>query len=161
MGNLTVGPAITLQQDRLRFPGMLPREVLVMKAWLVLHEAEYDRFDYNVRLGQGTDPGPNWPPEIRQQAIQNTQKRIDAVAWKGNQPTLIEVKDRAGFSAIGQLVGYDALWPQSFPNSPVPKLLLVANRAAADIYPVVAKAGIVLELVAVDFSLLAIRSLSQ
>lgn len=147
-------PAQRLQADRLRFPGLLPREVLVLKAWLRLHEAEFDRFDYNVRLGEGHDPGPQFPQEIRRQAILNTQKRVDAVAYKSDQPTLIEVKDRAGFSAIGQIVGYDALWRHQFPASPAPKLLLVCNRFAADILPVLAKQGIELAVVEADFSIL-------
>lgn len=147
-------PAQKLQADRLRFPGLLPREVLVLKAWLQLHEAEYDRFDYNVRLGEGHDPGPQFPQDIRDQAILNTQKRVDTVAYKSDQPTLIEVKDRAGFSAIGQIVGYDALWRKQFPTTPAPKLLIVCNRFVADILPVLQRQGIEINQVDVDFSIL-------
>jgi hypothetical protein len=127
---------------------------LVLKAWLALHEAEYDSFDYNVRLGQGTDPGSQFPQDIRDMAIMNTQKRVDAVAYKSDQPTLIEVKDRAGFSAIGQIVGYDALWRQQNPTTPAPKLLLVCNRFPNDILPVLQRQGIEIAVVEVDFSIL-------
>ena len=147
-------PAQRLQADRLRFPGLLPREVLVLKAWLVLHEKEYDRFDYNVRLGEGTDPGPTFADDVRKMAIMNSQKRVDAVAFKSDQPTLIEVKDRAGFSAVGQIVGYDALWRKQFPTSPAPKLLMVCNRFAPDILPVLQRNGIELAVVEVDFGIL-------
>jgi|SRR5882672_2919298 len=148
------GPAQRLQSDRLRFPGLLPREVLVLKAWLVLHEAEYTRFDYNVRLGQGHDPGPTYPQEVRDMAIFNTQKRVDAVAYQSDQPTLIEVKDRAGYSAVGQITGYDALWRVTYPTTPAPKLLLVCNRFVADILPVIQRNGIELAVVEVDFGIL-------
>lgn len=147
-------PAQRLQADRLRFPGLLPREVLVLKAWLNLHEAEFDRFDYNVRLGEGNDPGSQFPQGIRDMAIKNTQKRVDAVAYKSDQPTLIEVKDRAGFSAIGQIVGYDALWRHQFPTTPAPKMLIVCNRFASDILPVLQRQGIEINQVDVDFSIL-------
>lgn len=147
-------PAQRLQAERMRFPGLLPRECLVLKAWLALHEAEYDRFDYNVRLGEGNDPGTQFPDDVRRMAILNTQKRVDAVAYKSDQPTLIEVKDRAGFSAIGQIVGYDALWRQQNPTTPAPKLLLVCNRFPNDILPVLQKQGIELAVVEVDFSIL-------
>jgi len=147
-------PAQRLQADRLRFPGLLPREVLVLKAWLVLHESEYTRFDYNVRLGQGTDPGPTFPEEVRKMAIQNSQKRVDAVAFKSDAATLIEVKDRAGFSAVGQIVGYDALWRTQFPSSPAPLLLVVCNRFVPDILPVLQRNNIGIVTVEVDFGIL-------
>lgn len=128
MSTQPTNPAQKLQSDRSSYPGLLPREIVVLRAWLRAHEAEYDRFDYNVRIGDGFDPGPTQSASIRQMTIQNTQKRIDAVAYKGSDVTLIEVKDRAGFSAIGQLVGYRHLWQAAHPELPAPKLLLIANR---------------------------------
>lgn len=148
-------PAQKLQSERLKYPGLLPREIIVLRNWLKLHESEYTRFDYNVRLGSGDDPGPSWPDNIRQMAIMNTQKRADAVGWQGNQPTIIEVKDRATFAAIGQLAGYYALWHDSFSESPDPKLKLVCNRFQSDILAVVQFHGISLDVVEADFSELA------
>jgi hypothetical protein len=145
-------PAQKLQSERLTFPGMLPREILVFQSWLKQHEMEYDRFDYNVRLGGGFDPGPTWDEAIRRMAIANTQKRVDAVGYQGNLVSLIEVKDRAGFSAIGQLVGYEALWLHENPGAQQPRLILVCNRFAPDILPVLQKQGIELNVVEADFS---------
>ena len=145
-------PAQKLQSERLTFPGMLPREILVFQSWLRQHEMQYDRFDYNVRLGAGFDPGPTWDEAIRRMAIANTQKRVDAVGYQGNTVTLIEVKDRAGFSAIGQLVGYEALWLHEHPGAQQPRLILVCNRFAPDILPVLQKQGITLNVVEADFS---------
>jgi len=144
-----------LQSERFSYPGLLPREILVLKSWLRLHEAEYDRFDYNIRIGTGFDPGPTVSDSMRQMAIANSQKRIDAAAFKGNEVTLIEVKDRVGFSAIGQLIGYMHMWQADHPNDPAPKLILVANRTQADISLVASRAGIEIQLVEVDFSPLA------
>ena len=151
---LTVTPAQVLQQHRLNYPGMLPREIILFREWLKLHEAEYDKIDYNVRIGAGVDPGPGWPDNTRQMAIANTQLRIDAVAWQGNQPTIIEVKDRAGASAAGQLVTYEAVWEKDQMSSLPPKLLLISNRIQPNIAPLLIKAAITLNLVAADFSIL-------
>lgn len=150
-------PAQILQAERLKYPGMLPREIIVMRNWLKLHESEYDRFQFNVRLGAGHDPGASHDDNIRAMAIMNTQKRVDAVAWRGEQVFLIEVKDRAGFSAVGQLVGYDALWRQDHPADPPPKLLLVCNRFVADILPLLSRQGIELAVVEADFGELRSR----
>lgn len=138
----------------MNYPGLLPREVLLLREWLKLHEQEYDRFDYNVRIGAGVDPGPGWPQEIRSMAIQNTQLRVDAVGWSGLQPTIIEVKDRAGASAVGQLVTYEAVWEKDQLSALPPKLLLITNRVQQNILPLIAKSGINLQVVQADFSIL-------
>jgi hypothetical protein len=170
-------PAQRMEAERHKYPGMAPREVIIFRAWLALHQNEYDRFDYNVRVGNGTDPGAEYPAIYRQQYIENTQKRIDAVGWKAlgnallatdfatrpitdiaisiNQPTIIEVKDRATASCMSQILTYKALWPFTFPNTPAPKLLLVTNRVAADMPLVLDASGITLEIVPADFSSLA------
>jgi hypothetical protein len=145
-------PAQRLQSERLKYPGLLPDEVLVLRAWLVLHEHEYDRFDYNMRIGQGIDPGANYSPEVRKQAVMNTQLRIDAVGWKGTQPTIIEVKRRTTPSNVGQILTYDSVWRKEFPGTPAPILRLVSNTYSPHILPRVQEAGILLDVVQVDFS---------
>jgi hypothetical protein len=152
---LTINPAQTLQADRLRFPGMLPREVLIWKCWLRKHEAEYDSFSYNERIGPGYDPGPAWDQNMRTMAIANSQKRLDAVAWQGTLATLIEVKDRAGASALGQLLTYYPLWSAQHTDLPRAKMLLVTNRIQPAIDIAAAYNGVALEIVACDFSQLA------
>lgn len=144
-----------LQSERFKYPGLLPREIIVLRAWLRLREKDFDRFDYNVRIGTGFDPGPSVSDSLRQMAIANSQKRIDAVGYKGTAVTLIEVKDRAGFSAVGQLVGYLHMWQAAYPDQPRPRLLLVANRLQDDIPLVAAGAGIEIDLVEANFSELA------
>jgi hypothetical protein len=145
-------PASFMQADRLKFPGMLPAEVLVFKAWLALHEKEYDRIEYNKHVGAGIDPGPNVDPYWRDLALKSTQLRMDAVAWQASTPTLIEVKRRAGPRNIGQLVTYSVLWAADFPNLPKAKLLLVASDYQPNIEGVAAHLGITIEKVSTDFS---------
>jgi len=147
-------PAQRLEADRLRFPGMLPAEVVVFKAWLVLHEKEYDRFEYNVHIGAGVDPGPSVSQYWRDLAIKATQLRMDAVAYKGVTPALIEVKRRATPANIGQLITYGILWDHDFPATPRPTLILVANTFQANIVGVAAQTGIRLDQVDADFSIL-------
>ena len=163
-----------MQADRLRFPGMAPREILVFKNWLRTHEADYPKdlnamvaviggpnnqptvleipFDYNFRIGNGFDPGPAWPEEQRQNAILNSKKRIDALAYRAGQVSIIEVKDRAILSAIGQLVSYRQLWRRDFPGTPIETLILVANRVDPDTIHAAQENGIRVDIFATDFS---------
>jgi hypothetical protein len=148
-------PAQWLEADRHKYPGMAPREVLIWRAWLALHQSEYTGWQYNVLVGNGIDPGPDFPQVYRDQYIRNTKKRMDALAYQGLQPYIFEVKDRATASCISQLLTYDALWPTTFPPAPPPKLVLVTNRPTSDVVLLFDKTGIRLDVVDnVDFSAL-------
>lgn len=130
-------------------------EILVWRAWLVLHQDEYDRFDYNTRLGVNVDPGPSFPDNIRKAAIAVNSLRVDAVGWKGAQATVFEVKRRAGPQNIGQLLTYKSLWSAQYPDTSAPLLVLVFNTISQHILGVSQAAAITLSQVEVDFSSLA------
>lgn len=133
--------------DRSKYPGLDPAEVPILKGWLAKHLSEYDRFDFNVRVGAGADPGPTYDPATRAMAVANSQKRIDAVGYSGTQPTIIEVKDRAGTSALGALLTYAHLFAMQYSGLAAPRLLLVTNRLQADMEGPLRAAGIAWELV--------------
>src|SRR5260370_39344269 len=147
-------PAIRSQADRLRFPGMQLREILIWKNWLYGNSTRFDRYEYNVRLGDGVDPGPSYPDSSRRQWIANSMKRVDVVAVKGERVTIIEVEENPGLTAFGQLAGYVVLWrkpvagggppaghiavgvekifPVDMPHDPNPGELLVSTRVCND-----------------------------
>jgi hypothetical protein len=134
-------------------------EILVWRKWLELHQSEYQSFDYNVYVGIAQDPGPSYTPEIRKMAIAIRQKRIDAVGYQGAQPIIFEVKRRAGPENIGQLIVYQKYWSMTFPNTPTPRLVLVANSADPHVPPVLIDLQIRFDLVpGVDFSVLSPKS---
>lgn len=138
---------MTLPADLPTYPGLFPPEVPYLRAWLAEHQAEYDRWEYNVRVGSGFDPGPAYPDYVRKQSVANTQFRIDVIAWKGNQATLIEVKQHAGAGAVGQLLTYYHLWQEGNPGLPAPGLLVVTGTLQPDLPRVLAANGIAYEVV--------------
>ena len=56
-------PAQRLQVERLSYPAMQPREIIVWRNWLKENEPRFSRYEYNIRLGGGLDPGPSFTPE--------------------------------------------------------------------------------------------------
>jgi hypothetical protein len=162
------------QADRLKFPGLLPEETIVLRAWLTLHQNEYNGFDYNCRIGPGDDPGPAFLPQVREGYIKNTQMRIDAVGWQiaggptfndvipqpvdmykqfpNAHATIIEVKRRAGPTNIGQLATYYHAWVNQFPNTTPPALLLTCVTFSQNIVPALKNMNIIFEPVTADFS---------
>ncbi len=147
-------PAQRLESDRRAYPAMNVDEVLVWRAWLRLHQGEFDRFDYNVRIGKGEDPGPDFPENIRKMAKDLTQLRLDAVGWQAKQPTIFEVKRFAAPPNIGQLLVYDATYRRTFTNQPNPRLRLVCSAFTPNILPAIQESGILLDVVPTDVSIL-------
>jgi hypothetical protein len=117
----------------LQYPGLLPAESAIFNAWAQANPNAFDSVDFNVRVGPGFDPGPSWTPAQRQNAILNTQWRIDAVGWLKGYPTLIEVKYRAGTTALGALLGYRHHFTAQYPQFPSPPLMLIAYRLQPNI----------------------------
>ena len=140
-------PSLPAQSLRTKYPGMRAREADVMRRWLKLHEQEYDRFDYNVRIGASRDPGPQYPDYVRTTARVSSQLRMDAVAWKGEQVTLLELKNSAWPSAVQQLALYGAVWAAEHPSLPKPKLLVVCRSQDAGTPPTAAAAGVAVEAI--------------
>ena len=144
-----------LESLRAKYPAMQPDERLVWRKWLEIHQGEYDRFDYNVHIGIEQDVGPTFPDFARTAGILLRQKRLDALGYKGAQPTIFEVKRRAGPENIGQLLVYLHWFPVTFPTAPAPALRLVAGDADPHLAPVLAKLQIPIDIVpGVDYSVL-------
>jgi hypothetical protein len=137
---------------RSTWPGLNPREVVVFNSWLLLHYNEYTAMDFNVRIGNGSDPLPTMTDPEKVQWKMNTQKRIDCLAYKDSQAEIIEVKDRAEIRVVGQISMYSILWLQDNPGALKPVLRIVANRADSDVLFTAAASGIRVDLVEADFS---------
>src|SRR5713101_4762448 len=135
-------PAQRLESERALYPAMQVDEILVWRNWLQLHQAEYDRFDYNVRIGTGVDPGKEFPDNIRRMAIAIRSLRLDAVGYQGATPTIFEVKRRAGPENVGQLLVYRSVWEAQQLSTAVPRLVLVASDVISHILPFVQQSGI-------------------
>jgi hypothetical protein len=93
-----------------KFTHLLPGEVSLWQRYLAQHGEYFDRFEYDIHVGQGVPLDPAWPPEIIRAALALTQKRIDVVGYAGSEVWIFEIKPDAGLSALGQLLAYKMLW---------------------------------------------------
>jgi hypothetical protein len=147
-------PAQILAEQRKKYPGMLPREILIWETWLKTNAGRFDTYDYNVRVGDGRDPGAGFPQWARDMAISSSQLRLDVLAWNGTQATIIEVEENPGMRAIGQIIGYETFWVRDNRTLPRPRLLLIVAVLNSDPALVATRAGIAVEVVKTDFSVL-------
>ncbi len=138
-----------LQSERLRYPAMNPGEIVIFRTWLRTHEDLYDSFDYNIRIGEGEDPGPTFAENIRKMWTMNTQFRIDAVAYKNGVPEIIEVEDDVSIRAVGQVMAYRLIWVREKRSATEPKMRIVGRNFNRNVLPMVRDAGIAFDIVPV------------
>jgi len=123
-----------------------------MAAWLAMNGHAYDTFDYNVPIGPAAQIGDAHPPEVQQMSAFTSRRKIDAVGRQGAAVTLFEVKERAQFGAVGQLLGYSHHWEQEHAGEVPPTLVLLTARPSPGIAEVCARYGIKFVVVPADFS---------
>lgn len=89
------------------FPHMAPFDIPLFASFLLSQYGQsFDRWEFDVSVGPGVDPGPFVDPKLRDNAIYLTQAKIDALGWAGQIPTIIEVKPEISLTGFGQLLGY-------------------------------------------------------
>ena len=99
-------------------------------------------FTYDVRVGNGVEmPSGSLPLSVKA-AFALTTKRIDAVNFGREKIRIIEVKLRAGASAVGQLITYRDLFVRTYPNTPPIEMWLITDQLQPDMISVLIETGI-------------------
>ena len=118
---------------KLRYSHILEPDRTLFQLYLATNPYPYIHLDFDVRVGVGRDPGPQFPKSIRDMAIHLSQRRIDCVAHTTDQIHIIEVTFNAGLTSLGQLLAYPSLytttWQPALPVIPI----LVCNAFQADV----------------------------
>lgn len=108
------------------------KQSAVLRDYLLEHIHEYDRLEFNVRVGRGLTPDPSHPASTQAQTTYNTQKRIDLLAWRGRQAVIIEAKTRVDPSCLGQILTYRQLWLEDNPDVTEPELVVIGRTSDDD-----------------------------
>lgn len=114
------------------YPERTQRESGVIRDWLLLHGAEYDRLSFSVRVGEGQTPAPDLPAGVARSVVFSSKKRIDVLAWQGNTPTIVEVKERITPAVLGQLLTYRQLLLEEQPDVDEPRLVAIGRYSDPD-----------------------------
>lgn len=125
-----------------RYPHMFPLDIAIWERFLDLHGSEFAGFDYDVKVGSGTEPpagtGDNY---ARMQAILS-KYRIDVVGHKPGEIWIIEVKPEAGTVAIGQIEAYTRLFKRDYNPSEKITGCIVTDRALPDMEHLTKEMGV-------------------
>lgn len=99
-----------------KYPHLLGEDVPVWNRFIKKYPDRFNTVDYDVHVGAGIAALQNEEPTFDRQFRALTQKRIDVIGWKNNQPTIVEIKHRVGLDTLGQILGYRALYLKENPE---------------------------------------------
>lgn len=118
------------------FPHLLPEDRELWEDFLSTSSNVYTEYQYDIKVGVGRDPGPEFPNHIREMALNISRRRIDAIGFIAETPTIIEISVNAGLTQLGQLMAYPCLYKiQTSTTRPIQRLL-IARSIQTDIEPV-------------------------
>ncbi|MEM4413213.1 MAG: hypothetical protein QXD59_02945 [Candidatus Caldarchaeum sp.] len=124
------------------FTHLMPREVPIWRGWLLGEGAKYAPYDYDVMVGEGIELPPETTDFERRIAQILTSKRIDAVSRLPGTVHIFEVKPRAGLAAIGQVLGYVALYREKFGRNRKVQPWIITDEFQPDVKPLLDRFGI-------------------
>ena len=107
-------------------------ETEIFRRWLPANEEKYDRYEFDVHVGGGAHPHVDLNDPVATGYKRLTQKRIDVLAYKGNEITIIEVRPWANQTALGNLMAYRLLYIADFKPAVDIKLALITNNIRPD-----------------------------
>ena len=119
-----------------KYPHMLPAEVRRWDAFLERYGMPEGAVSYDVHLGEGAPIDPDWPEWMAAMVKVLSTHRVDVVIERPDEVVIIEVKGIAGMGAVGQLMGYEALWVKERGVDRPVRLLLVCEQVEADMVSV-------------------------
>jgi hypothetical protein len=121
--------------EQARYPHLLDQDAPILTAYLLEHGHRYHTVFFDVQVGQGRDPGPDYQDNIRNMAIRLSRRRIDALGLGKDTVDIIEITEAAGTTAIGQLITYQELYIKGRPNTQTPRLIIAARSLQTDMQP--------------------------
>lgn len=138
-----LNPLVELYERRFGpFIHMAPLDKSIWVRYLMQGGEQFAPFTYDVRVGDGLQM-PNGTDALGLRiAYVLTTKRIDVLCYVNQRARIIEVKQRAGLSAIGQLIGYRDLYARQFPDQPIPEMLLITDVLQPDMKPILLQSNI-------------------
>ncbi len=115
------------------YPHLAPNDKVLWEWFMETHPNEYESVDYDMHVGEGVAPPLDTPPnEYTDNMAHLTKKRVDVCGYrKDGSIDCIEVRPRAGSSAIGAVVVNTELLAKLTPDSRRTPLI-ITDRAQAD-----------------------------
>jgi len=126
---------------------MSTEDTIIWNRFLEAYGAEYESFDYDIKVGEGEAPLPTLPDNYKKMVRDLTRKRIDAVGYKDGEIHIFEVKPFAKLSVLGQIIAYTELYTDAHTTSEAIFSIVVCEQVDTDTKKLLTKYRTVIILV--------------
>ena len=127
-----------------RPPHMLAEDVPVWYRFLETWGHAFERLYYDVCVGGVTLSEERKKDSMWRMWRKTTAKRIDAIGETKDQVWIIEVADRPGLRALGQVQVYRSLWIEDPAIAKPEKMVIVCQTLDTDLGAAAAQNGVLL-----------------
>lgn len=95
---------------RYKYPHMKPADILIWERFIAANPSAYEFAEYDYLVGSPAPFDTTVNPETGGSDEALYRRKIDAVGHRKDGIDIIELKPRAGPSALGQVKGYQTLY---------------------------------------------------
>ncbi len=132
-------------QKLAKYPHMRPEDVAVWERFIEKNPLYFDRVDYDVPCGKGEPQDASLPENIQRDGTILTQKKIDAVAYKLNEPYVIEIGPIANMRKLGQILTYRMLYTADHPDETKLHAMVICGDIERELEEIYTRNGIELK----------------
>ena len=127
---------------RNHYPHMRDFEIALIEKFIEKNPDFFDEVAYSYPVGHGAPADPIVNDETEGSVEYLYYKKIDIFGRKQSTTSIVEVKKKAGASAVGQVLGYRDLYVLDEKPSIVPKCIIITNEASPDFQHIAEKQGV-------------------
>ena len=100
-----------------RYAHLGPKDVKIWEKFIDNNPRFFSEVEYDVKVGEGRNYSLFPEDKIREDMEYLSKKRIDVVGFSGPDIYVVELKPKAGMSAIGQVLSLAELARDIFPST--------------------------------------------
>jgi hypothetical protein len=129
-----------------KYPHLMPEDAILWNDYQVLFQPRHLTYMYDVAVGEGRDPGPDYALNIRQMALRLSKRRIDVIGILPDHLDIFELTQSAGLRAAGQAMVYPHLLRATWGSTLPVDTTIICRECQDDIEQVLAefKIGLVI-----------------
>jgi len=126
----------------LKYPHLRPEDVKIWNKFISQNPDFFKAVEYDVKVGEGRsyEDYPKGP--IREDMVYLSKKRIDVVGFKNDEIYVIELKPKAGMSAIGQALSLAELYRDEAPTDKIVLPTVITDKEIPDARQLCSKLGV-------------------
>ena len=130
-----------------KYPHLKPEDILTWEKFIDLVPAAYDSVDYDFALGQV----PEATTKAQELEIPGAEKvfryKADVIGYAPERIDIIELKDKANPTAIGQTLSEKMLYDRDEKPTVPTRAVIIAREATPELHEIADKYGVRLILV--------------